>query len=147
MALFLLRDSVRFRIAGELILGERLDAEPRVVANDRERGLVTDGSLDRLAHEGGFRLLRSCAGLEPIERGAGLAARHLRVVVNDQIRTHEQVAAHPDRIDEVHSGPLLVGRHVGAARRGCSHRKNCDEEHDTGENSYVHLTLLFHVPL
>src|SRR5262249_48282049 len=93
-------NAVRLRITRELVLGQTRNAHVHGREHCQPRAAY-DVALARLAHEGDELLLRSPLPIEAVNRRARLAARHLRIVVDDQARAHQDLILYLYRVDEV----------------------------------------------
>src|SRR6185436_6616985 len=100
------RHAVRFGIAGKLVLGELVDARA-LIAHHRERRLVADDALFRLADELDLQFPGSILPVEAVNGRARLAFFHPCIVVHDEHGTHQEMILHAHRIQEVHDRPLL----------------------------------------
>src|SRR6266487_3711655 len=132
---------MHLEVAADLVLDE--PPASRVDVRRRERRHGHGLRLSRLAMERHDFFARTPSRIEPVERGARLPAGHLRRIVHDEDRPHDEAVLHEDGVLEVGDRPLSVKSHItGAPRRYGAGSGQRSEQEDGGDNSSTHDSLL-----
>ena len=101
------RNAVCLGVAGELVGRQAAQRRTGVRAGcGRQDELAGRGNPPRLAMKRHDLFLRPHGGVESVDCGARLAARHLRVVVNEKHRTERDRLPDLGRLPQVDNGPL-----------------------------------------